>query len=204
MTWMAGMALMMGSLLTACDEVEEATKYDNWRERNEHFTDSLQALAGETYVATVEQADQIEINKLFAIIVPAASTNEKTEYIYCKKLRAVPEGRRPLYTESVSTFYYGTLINGDRFDGNFTGYSAIDTQTLDPEVRKPLDTDSPTEFGVSQVISGWTAALQLMRTGERWMMYIPYNCAYGTSDSGSIRGYSALTFDVELVAVTQE
>ena len=104
----------------------------------------------------------------------------------------------------MSTFYYGTLINGDRFDGNFTGYSAIDTQTLDPEVRKPLDTDSPTEFGVSQVISGWTAALQLMRTGERWMMYIPYNCAYGTSDSGSIRGYSALTFDVELVAVTQE
>ena len=95
------MALMMGSLLTACDEVEEATKYDNWRERNEHFTDSLQALAGETYVATVEQADQIEVNKLFAIIVPAASTNEKTEYIYCKKLRAVPEGRRPLYTESV-------------------------------------------------------------------------------------------------------
>lgn len=203
-TWVACAALTLGSLMTACDEVEEATKYDNWRERNEAFIDSISSLTGKVYAANIEQADAMPVGQLFAIMVPSASTSQKTEYIYCKKLRAVPEGRRPLYTEQVSTFYYGTLITGDRFDGNFTGFPATYQLPMNPEERKPLDTDSPTEFGVSQVISGWTAALQLMRTGERWMLYIPYTCAYGTSDSGSIRGYSALTFDVELVAVTQE
>ncbi|MDY2641025.1 MAG: FKBP-type peptidyl-prolyl cis-trans isomerase [Mediterranea sp.] len=203
-SWVAVALLSLSALFTACDEVTEPTIYDNWQERNEAFIDSISALTGNVTVATIEQADKMPIGQLFSIYVPAASTNEETCYIYCKKLRAVPEGRRPLYTEQVSTFYYGTLITGNRFDGNFTGFPATYQGIINPEEYKPQATDSPTEFGVSQVISGWTAALQLMRTGERWMLYIPHTCAYGTTGSGSIPGYSALTFDVELVAITLE
>ena len=202
--WMSAILVIASSLFTACDEVEEPTAYDNWQVRNEAFIDSIKALTGNSYVATIEQADQMPIGQLFSILVPSASNSAQAEYIYCKKLISAPDGRRPLYTEEVSTFYYGTLITGDKFDGNFTGCSATYQKSLNPVEREPQATDSPTSFGVSQVISGWTAALQLMRTGERWILYIPHTCAYGTSGSGSIRGYSALTFDVQLVAVTQE
>lgn len=203
-SWIVALVLGGTALLSACDEVSEPTAYDNWQERNEAFIDSIRTLTGNVNAATIEQADQMPVGQLFSIYVPAASTNEEDCYIYCKKLRAVPEGRRPLYTEQVATFYYGTLINGTRFDGNFTGFPATYQGSINAEERLPQATDSPTEFGVSQVISGWTSALQLMRTGERWMLYIPHTCAYGTSGSGSIPGYSALTFDVELVAVTLE
>lgn len=203
-SWMAAFGLGIGFLFTACDEVSEPTAYDNWQERNEAYIDSISALTGNVTAATIEQADKMPVGQLFSILVPAVSTTEETAYIYCKKLRSVPEGRRPLYTEQVLTFYYGTLINGTRFDGNFIGFPANYQESINPEDRLPQATDSPTEFGVSQVISGWTAALQLMRTGERWMLYIPHTCAYGTSGSGGIPGYSTLAFDVELVAVTLE
>lgn len=200
-----GLLLLLVLLAAAaCDEVEQATKYDNWRERNEAFADSLHTLAADRYVATAAQADEAPLNTLFAVQVFASSTTEAAQYVYCKKMNACPEGRRPLYTETVAVFYYGTLINGDRFDGNFTGYPATWQTPFDPEARTPQPTDSPTEFGVTGVVAGWTAVLQLMRTGERWMVWIPYPSAYGTTDSGSIPGYSLLAFDMQLQDVTGE
>ena len=138
---------------------------------------------------------------LLPLQVPCRSGDQ---YVYCKKITANPDGRRPLYTESVSAYYYGTLITGDRFDGNFTGYSALDQGTLNATDKAPTEFDAPSEFSVSGVIAGWTAALQLMKTGERWMLYIPYQSGYGTSGSGSILGYSALTFDLDLVEVVED
>lgn len=184
-------------LFASCEEVQEASKYDNWQARNEAYIDSIAGETGKVFVATLEDADRMEPGSLFAIATTSGTTAGE-QYVYCKKITANPEGRRPLYTETVSAYYYGTLITGDKFDGNFTGYSAIDYQELNAEDKKPTDFDAPTEFTVSGVITGWTAALQLMRTGERWMLYIPYQSAYGTSGSGSIPGYSALAFDIIL------
>ena len=177
--------------------VQEASKYDNWQARNEAYIDSIAGETGKVFVATLEDADRMEPGRLFAIATTSGTTAGE-QYVYCKKITANPEGRRPLYTETVSAYYYGTLITGDKFDGNFTGYSAVDRQELNAEDKKPTEFDAPAEFKVSGVITGWTAALQLMRTGERWMLYIPYQSAYGTSGSGSIPGYSALAFDIIL------
>lgn len=184
-------------LFASCEEVQEASKYDNWQARNEAYIDSIAGETGKVFVATLEDADRMELGRLFAIATTSGTTAGE-QYVYCKKITANPEGRRPLYTETVSAYYYGTLITGDKFDGNFTGYSAVDRQELNAEDKKPTEFDAPTEFTVSGVITGWTAALQLMRTGERWMLYIPYQSAYGTSGSGSIPGYSALAFDIIL------
>lgn len=184
-------------LFASCEEVQEASKYDNWQARNEAYIDSIAGETGKVFVATLEDADRMEPGRLFAIATTSGTTAGE-QYVYCKKITANPEGRRPLYTETVSAYYYGTLITGDKFDGNFTGYSAIDCQELNAEDKKPTEFDAPAEFAVSGVITGWTAALQLMRTGERWMLYIPYQSAYGTSGSGSIPGYSALAFDLIL------
>lgn len=197
--------LLLAGAFISCEEVEEVGKYDNWRERNEAFVDSLKSVAGNNYVATAEAADAMEIGKLYAIQNLNAGTTEGAQYIYCKKLVANAEGVRPLggsgYDNEVSTYYYGTLINGEKFDGNFTGYSAVDKISF-PLTKEPTDFDSPTTFGTTEVITGWTWALYYMRSGERWMVYIPQESAYGTSDSGTIPGYSTLTFDMILDSVS--
>lgn len=196
------LCLSLSFVFTACEEVEETSIYDNWQMRNEVYIDSIASLVGGRYIATEEAVLQVPVGEMFAIRTEA-STSEGEQYVYCKKMTANPTGRRPLYTESVSVFYYGTLITGASFDGNFEGYSAIDRQELDVAAKGPTVFDSPTTFEISGVVTGWTAALQLMHTGERWMLYIPYQSAYGTNGNGSVLGYSALAFDVQLVEVIE-
>lgn len=198
--------------LVSCEEVEEASEYDNWRERNEAFIDSIRRETGEIYVATEEDVQRVPEGQLFAIRDWQVSTNENAYYIYCKKIKALDDyttARRPLYTETVDVYYYGTLINGLRFDGNFSGYGAADQGFLDKNdaEKAPTDFDSPAEFDVNgNIISGWSIVLQYMYVGERWIVYIPWQCGYGSSgsSSGSIPGYSALAFDIQLDGVVED
>jgi len=92
-------------------------------------------------------------------------------------------GEKPTAQSVVRTHYHGTFINGDVFDSS-------------------VDRGQPAEFPVGGVIAGWTEALQLMTEGSKWRLYIPYNLAYGEQGSqGAIPPYSALIFDVELLAI---
>ncbi|NLY24564.1 MAG: FKBP-type peptidyl-prolyl cis-trans isomerase, partial [Bacteroidales bacterium] len=59
----------------------------------------------------------------------------------------------------------------------------------------------PATFGVTQVIAGWTEALQLMPVGSKWRLYVPYDLAYGATDRGAIKPFSNLIFDVELLGI---
>ena len=140
--------LFVAGTFVACEEVEEAGKYDNWRPRNEAFVDSIKGKAGDRLVLTAKDADEMEEGELFAIQVPTTSTNMIPQYAYCKKLVKKETGERP----------------------NFDGYNST------------------------------VKALQYMRVGERWMLYIPWQSAYGSSgnSSGTIPGYTSLTFDVYL------
>ena len=201
--------LFLAGAFVSCEEVKEAGKYDNWRERNQVFIDSIKRETGERYVATAEAADAMELGKLYAIQT-TASTSAATQYVYCKKIVKNETGDRPLYSgyhSKVNAYYYGTYVNGEEFDGCFDGYGALDEEIpLSPEEQKqPTAFDSYAAFSVSGVITGWTAALQFMRMGERWMLYIPYQSGYGYDDSSSnsIPGGSTLTFDVLLHSFAQ-
>lgn len=198
--------LFLAGAFVSCEEVEEAGKYDNWRERNEAFADSIKRLAGNNYVVTAEQADAMEPGKLYAIQTTAGTT-AGAQYVYCKKLVKNETGERPLYAgyhSKVNAYYYGTFVNGEKFDGCFEGYGALDRDIPIPPVKEPTAFDSYVDFDMSGLLTGWIAALQLMRMGERWMLYIPYQSGYGTTDqtdqsgSVSIPAYSTLTFDVQL------
>lgn len=200
--------LFLVGAFVSCDEVEEVGKYDNWRERNEAFADSIKALTGENYVSTPEGADAMELGKLYAIQIPSTSGDKGAQYVYCKKLVKNETGERPLfsgYHSTVSAYYYGTIIIGDKFDGNFEGYSATDRNIPIPPQKNVTEFNSPTTFSVTGVIPGWTWPLQYMRTGERWMLYIPWQSGYGaTGDNyGRILGYSALTFDILLDRIVE-
>lgn len=92
-------------------------------------------------------------------------------------------GIKPTATDKVLTHYHGTLLNGDVFDSS-------------------VKRGQPIEFGVNQVISGWTEALQLMPCGSKWRLFIPYHLAYGDRGAGGAIGpYETLIFEVELLAV---
>ena len=59
----------------------------------------------------------------------------------------------------------------------------------------------PEAFRLSEVIEGWQIALQKMRVGDRWIIYIPYTMGYGTRTSGPIPAFSTLVFEVQLLGI---
>ena len=198
--------LFVTGMLISCEEVKEVGKYDNWQERNQAFIDSIKRETGEVYIATLEQLDKIPTGTLFAIQT-TAGTNLGNQYVYCKKLVSNTTGEMPIYTGSVTAYYYGTYITGDEFDGCFKGYGALDRIIPTPLTKNPTPFDSTSDFAVNGVVAGWTAALQYMRVGERWMLYIPWLSGYGESDytppysSKTVPGHSVLTFDLILNSI---
>jgi len=92
-------------------------------------------------------------------------------------------GPKPLATDTVKVHYHGTLIDGSVFDSS-------------------VERGEPTEFPVNAVIKGWTEALQLMKVGSKYKLFIPSDLAYGDRAAGpKIAANSTLIFDVELLEV---
>ena len=182
-------------LFTSCDETEEVNKYADWRNRNEAFIDSLKSV----YDAKTDP-ELIQI-------IPYA---EKNYPIYAKKLKTVTSGETPLYTDSVTAFYRGMLINEAVFCAATTPhyytklYQSLDVFDKNFEGEEPNAFESPTKFFVNGVVAGWREVLQRMKVGERWEVYIPWQQGYGSSVSGTIPAYSTLIFDVNLVSIIKK
>ncbi len=92
-------------------------------------------------------------------------------------------GATPGPTSTVVTHYHGTLVDGTVFDSS-------------------VERGEPAEFGVHQVIPGWTEALQLMSVGDKWRIACPPSLAYGEQGAGSAIGpNTALVFEIHLIAI---
>ena len=91
-------------------------------------------------------------------------------------------GPSPKMTDVVKVHYHGTLIDGTVFDSS---------------VRR----NTPATFPVNGVIPGWTEALQLMKVGDKWKLFIPAKLAYGENGPGPIGPNSVLIFEVELLGI---
>lgn len=96
-----------------------------------------------------------------------------------------PSGPSPTTSDSVLAHYQGTFIDGEVFDSS-------------------IERGEPARFGVSQVIAGWTEALQLMKVGDKWRLFIPSDLGYGDMGQGPIGPHSALIFDVELLEINPQ
>ncbi len=97
----------------------------------------------------------------------------------------IKEGNGPVPTanNTVKVHYHGTLIDGTVFDSS---------------VRR----GEPAAFGVTQVISGWVEALQLMPVGSKWKLFLPSDLAYGAQGAGQHIGpHTTLVFEVELLGI---
>jgi FKBP-type peptidyl-prolyl cis-trans isomerase FklB len=92
-------------------------------------------------------------------------------------------GKTPKATDTVTVHYRGTLINGTEFDSSYKR-------------------GQPVTFQVNGVIRGWNEALQLMKGGSKWLLFIPPELAYGERSAGpQIPPNSTLIFEVELISV---
>jgi FKBP-type peptidyl-prolyl cis-trans isomerase FklB len=93
------------------------------------------------------------------------------------------DGATPKPTDTVSCNYRGTLIDGTEFDAS-------------------ANRGGPAQFAVNRVIDGWTEALQLMKVGDKWQLFIPAELAYRDSPPGPpIQPGSTLIFDIELLGI---
>jgi FKBP-type peptidyl-prolyl cis-trans isomerase FklB len=110
-------------------------------------------------------------------------TESGLQYIILKE----GTGAKPAADSKVKVHYHGTLIDGTVFDSS-------------------VDRGEPTEFGVNQVIKGWTEGLQLMKEGAKYKFFIPQDLAYGANPrpGGAIKPFATLIFDVELLEIVKE
>jgi len=92
------------------------------------------------------------------------------------------DGPSPKETDMVETHYRGTLIDGTEFDSSYKR-------------------EQTAVFPVNGVIAGWTEALQRMKVGDKWQIFLPPELAYGERGAGPIGPNATLVFDIELMSI---
>lgn len=100
------------------------------------------------------------------------------------KVLKAGNGAKPTANDQVTVDYTGTLTDGTKFDSS-------------------IDRKQPFKFNLAagSVIKGWTEIVQQMPVGSKWVVYIPYDLAYGAQDRGVIKPFSNLVFEIELLSI---
>ncbi len=129
---------------------------------------------GQAFLAANKNKDGVRIKEV------TARDGSKIELQY-KILKSGPSGPSPKKEDTVEVHYVGRLIDGTEFDNS-------------------IKRGFPATFGVTDVLPGWTEALQMMKAGDEWELYLPPGLAYGESPTTRIGPNSTLIFDVELLS----
>ena len=194
--------LMAAFVLSSCsetDEDESNVEFSNWQERNDKaFSDTL-AYARQQ-IANGSKEWKVILNWALQGQTPNKDVNgndatlkyNDDDYIVVHVLDEGEGAVSPLYTDSIQVSYRGRLLpstsyaDGYVFDQTFEGaYSS--------KTAKPSKT-----IVNSGWIDGYTTALLNMHNGDHWMVFIPHNLGYGTTENNGIPAYSLLRFEMVL------
>ena len=175
--------VLLALAFTACSETEETSRYDNWQARSVAFIDSIASVYDSPENQALAKNDP---GKLYRY------QDEVTgQWIYVKKVKKGTGKEVPQYTSTVSAHYRMSYFNGDVVQQTYTG-------------TEPTDFDSPANFTLNGVISGWSYTLIHMVVGDFWTLYIPYQSGYGSStNDGNLQAYSALVYNVRLEKIVE-
>ena len=210
--WLIALLFTLSFGFMSCAEdtaVEDP--YANWDDRNVRYLDSIADVARANEIPELNEVGKWVIKRNYKISNgsslnpglggssvgsnPFETPPSVNDSVYMKVLEVGEGSNRisPLYTDTVSVYYRGKLINGTVFDQNYTG-------DLDTEVHVP------THFALQAnqtdgLIVGWITALQYMKEGDRVELYIPAALGHGTQGQSSIPANSVLIFDLKLEKV---
>ena len=210
--WLIALLFTLSFGFMSCAEdtaVEDP--YATWNDRNVRYLDSIADVARANEIPELNEVGKWVIKCNYKISNesslnpglggssvssnPFETPPSVNDSIYMKVLEVGEGSNRisPLYTDTVSVYYRGELINGTVFDQNYSG-------DLDTEVHVP------THFALQAdqtdgLIVGWITALQYMKEGDRVELYIPSALGYGTQSQSSIPANSVLKFDLKLEKV---
>ena len=138
------------------------------------FFEALQAKASEAAIATGENFLAENAKRPEVVTLPSGLQYE---------ILTKGTGNIAKASDTVKVHYHGTFIDGNVFDSS-------------------VNRGEPATFGVTQVISGWVEALQLMPVGSKWKLFIPSDLAYGAQGAGQAIGpHTTLIFEVELLDI---
>lgn len=179
--------VLVALVFSACSESSsDDDEYANWQQRNEQY---LASVANDSLAQPGWQ-------RIKNYSLNPDSEGTVSEYIYVKVIESGdPDGDQPAFTDSVRVAYQGRLIpsktypEGKVFDG--TVYGTYNDKT-----------NANVKFLISNstMTSGFATALQHMRRGDHWRVYIPTELAYGATGSGTtIPAYSLLIFEMTLI-----
>jgi FKBP-type peptidyl-prolyl cis-trans isomerase FklB len=164
--------------------VQHWYKHEQAALSDEEINPSYQVIQGRQQAAEAELAGKHEaLAAQFMTANAARDEVSTTESGLQYEVLEAGSGDKPGLQSTVVTHYHGTLVDGTVFDSS-------------------VDRGEPAEFGVGQVIPGWTEALQLMSVGDKWRIACPPTLAYGEQGAGdSIPPNTALVFEIHLISI---
>lgn len=167
------------SLYSCSEESGTEDEYADWQTRNDAIVKVW--------------ANDPSLTRIKSYTEDPTTEGDPTYYVYVKKLEETENlgSPRPLFTDTVRVAYRGRLIpsasypNGYVFDQSFIGDFSWKTSAM-------------TQLRCGSFIEGFTTALMDMRVGDRWLVYIPYQMAYGSGSSTTYPAYSNMIFEIAL------
>jgi len=178
---------LLGSGVTALDYAKLAKGIQDVMEQKEpeiSYQDA-QAVINEFFQALQSKVSEAAQSQGIAFLAENAKRAEVVTLASGLQYEVIAAGTgaTPKASDSVKVHYHGMLIDGSVFDSS-------------------VNRGEPTTFGVTQVITGWVEALQLMPVGSKWRLFIPSELAYGAQGAGqAIAPHSTLVFEVELLDI---
>ena len=173
-----GFADGVAKLQSKLDEAETSKVIQAFQKQMMAKREEMQK--AEQEAAELESAANIEEGNAFLKANGAKEGVVTTESGLQYKVIIAGTGDKPGADSTVEVHYAGRLLDGTEFDSS---------------IKRGV----PVKFGVTQVIAGWTEALQLMPEGSKWELYIPADLGYGAGGSGPIGPNAVLIFEVELL-----
>lgn len=184
-------ATAAATALVGCKEEDDTIEeYPNWQATNEsyfnHLSDSVAAMLA-------QNPAQTEWKRIKTWAKPDTTAGENADYIIAHVLeQGSTTGATPLYTDTTATHFLGRLLPSTSQPAGLVFGSSYN-EPFNEQVAVA------TQGAVSSYCEGFATALQHMRRGDKWRVYIPHQLGYGASGSGNIPGYSTLIFDITLV-----
>ena len=190
-TVLIGCLCCLSCLFISCSEADEDdVEFADWQSRNENYFNNLYA---ETQAKVAAGDSTWQFIRCF-VKADSSLVDKKEDYIIVQHIESAPATQKgtPLYTDSVDVHYRGWLIPSVNYPAGYEFDSSYRME-FDPVVC------SPSTFTLnSSLVLGFSTALQHMRRGDHWRVWIPYQLGYGTTDYSTIPGYSTLIFELWL------